>query len=328
VNGLALSETGLLADYLIDHDSDIVDDEVPVGFAVEDKELVLLDKNGRESGLGEIGELAVRSRYLAVSSGLEHNGAVPQQDMLFLTGDLALRRPDGSLVHKGRSDGRLKPRGYTINPALIEAALRAHADINDAAVVLRRESSGGERLIAYLACSHKSFPSPEALRSFLWPNFPDYMIPSVFVRVDEMPIAANGKLDRAALPDPGNGRPELTTAFAAPEGIIEKELARIWSDILCVQPVGVHDNFFALGGHSLSAIRIVSRVLTEFEVEFPADFLFQSPTIAEMAAAIGERRRKTPPGTQLGAMLHQMEELSETEAERQLNGAEPQGKQD
>src|SRR5207249_4865554 len=129
-------------------------------------------------------------------------------------------------------------------------------------------------------------------RRTLAEHLPDYMVPSAFVFLDTLPLLPNGKVDRQGLPEPDNARPNVETQFVVPETAVEQTLAKIWAEVLNVDQVGIHDNFLELGGHSLAATRIISRVTEQFQVEFPLRLLFQSPTVAEMATVIATYRRK------------------------------------
>jgi acyl carrier protein len=159
------------------------------------------------------------------------------------------------------------------------------------------------------------------LRVFLKKNLPDYMVPSAFVMLDTIPLTPNGKLDRKALPEPDKLRPQLDTWYAAPTNPTEEQLAEIWSQVLSLDRVGVHDNFFDLGGHSLAATRVVSRVIKQFQLEVPLQSLFQSPTVAEMAAVIAEHQGKKLDKKELNRILTEMESLSEAEASRLVEEA-------
>jgi acyl carrier protein len=155
------------------------------------------------------------------------------------------------------------------------------------------------------------------LRGFLQKSLADYMIPSVFVSIDKIPLTSNGKVDRKALPVPDNSRPALDTPFVEPRTVIERELVSIWAKILALQDLGIHDNFFDLGGHSLAATRVVSQVIKSYQLELPLQSLFQSPTVAEMAAVITEHLGKTLGGEELDRILTELESMSD-EAAQQL----------
>jgi acyl carrier protein len=144
----------------------------------------------------------------------------------------------------------------------------------------------------------------------------DYMIPSAFVKLDKIPLTTNGKFDRGALPDPDGERPALSTAYALPRNETEKSLVQIWEEVLDVRPIGIQDKFFDLGGHSLSATRVVSRVIKQFELDISLQSLFRSPTVADMAAEITAHQGKMLDERQLATILDELESLSDAEAQR------------
>jgi acyl carrier protein len=218
---------------------------------------------------------------------------------------------DGCLFHLGRKDFRVKVRGYTVEVGEIEMALLEHAGIKEAAVVGREIQSGDRRLVAYFVPTEPRAATVSELRNCLKDRLPDYMIPSAFVMLRALPLTPNGKVDRLALPDPEGTRPELDTPFAAPRTPIEKELAKVWAEILSLNEIGIHDNFFDLGGHSLAATRVVSQVFKTFQLDLPLQSLFQSPTVAEMAAVITEHRAKKLGKGELDRILAGLELLSD-----------------
>ena len=329
INSLTSTETGLLRSYVIDHNSEITGNEVPLGYAVEDKEIFLLNEESHEVGFNRVGKIVVRSKYL--SPGYWNRPDLTEakfkpdpegaEEHLYLTGDLGVMLPDGCLVHKGRKDFRVKIRGYGVELVEVEKCLRDHAKIRDVVVVAPAGDSGEARLVAYFTSFRESSPTVSELRVFLKKNLPDYMVPSAFVMLDTIPLTPNGKLDRQALPEPDKLRPRLDTSYAAPTIPAEEQLAEIWSQILALDRVGVHDNFFDLGGHSLAATRVMSQVIKTFQLELPLQSLFQSPTVAEMAAVIAEHQGKKLDKKELNRILTEMELLSDTEASRLVEEA-------
>jgi amino acid adenylation domain-containing protein len=326
VNGLSSSETGPVRSYLIDRQSEIAGDEVPVGYATDDKEILLLDDTGKEVGFGEIGEIVVRSRYLSPCYWRkpELTGAKYQADphggeeRLYKTGDLGLMLPDGCLIHKGRKDFRVKVRGYGVEFAEIEKALLKHDAVKETVVLAREAPSGDARLVAYLVCG-ASRPGIGELQNFLRQRLPDYMVPSAFVILEAMPLGAGGKIDRGALPAPGRTRPELENPFVSPSNPVEETLAKIWAEVLGLDQVGIHDNFLDLGGHSLMATRIIARVIGKFGVELPLQSLLEAPTVAQMALTIMENQTKKPGDEDVVGILAELEALSDDEAQRLLS---------
>jgi acyl carrier protein len=189
-------------------------------------------------------------------------------------------------------------RGYRVQPAEIEMHLLNLKTISEAVVVPLAEPGGDTRLVAYLAAQGGTPPSVAELRAALAQALPDYMIPSAFVFLPTLPLTPAGKVDRRVLPPPSSGRPSLATAFIAPRNALEARLASIWEEVLPVAPIGVDDDFLSLGGDSLQAFSVISRVLRHFDVTLsPRDF-FACATVGAMAALIAEHQQATsgPPG--------------------------------
>jgi amino acid adenylation domain-containing protein len=212
---------------------------------------------------------------------------------LYRSGDRVRYREDGNIEFLGRLDQRVKVRGFRIELAAVETALREHPAVREAAAMVREDQPGDERLVAYYAASGEV--GAGELRGFLRQRLPEYMVPSAFVLLGCLPITANGKVDRKALPAPegGRGGPE----YVAPRTPSEEVLAGIWEQVLGVERVGVHDNFFDLGGHSLSAIQVVSRARQALQVGLPLRALLEQPTIEALAArlpVISSAERRSP----------------------------------
>ena len=268
----------------------------PAGFSVPGKQILLLDDDGAEVGLGELGEIAVKSRFLPPGywDNLEINGikfgSGPSgaDERLCLTGDLGRMLPDGFLIHLGRKDFMVKIRGYRVEIGEIERALLAHPLIKDAGVVAWEREVEEKYLAAYVVPRTNPVPRIDELRAFLSDKLPDYMIPLVFVFLESLPLT-NGKLDRTVLPKPEGKRPELSQSYVTPRSEVERDLVRIWEEVLDVRPIGIHDNFLDLGGHSLAATRILSRVVRTFKVSLSLTQLFQTSTVVGMAGHIAEQ---------------------------------------
>ncbi|MFQ5907077.1 MAG: phosphopantetheine-binding protein, partial [bacterium] len=222
------------------------------------------------------------------------------------------------LIHMGRKDFQVKIRGYRIEVAEIEIALFDHADIKEAVVVAREDRRGDKRLVAYLVPAGQPAPTVSELRRALAETLPDYMIPSVFVTLDALPLTPTNKIDRRALPAPGTARPELENPFVAPRTPVEQTLVNIWSQVLGLDQVGIHDNFFELGGHSLLATQITARMLNIFRVEVPLRSFFQSPTVADMAVVVVQSQIEKAGSEHIDRMLAELESLSDEEARRFL----------
>ncbi len=223
---------------------------------------------------------------------------------LYRTGDLCCHRPDGLLEYLGRIDGQVKLRGYRIELGEVEAALRQHGAVRDCVAAVREDVPGIKRLVAYVVCqlsvvSGQLQPTTDNrqpttdngqltldLRQFLRDRLPDYMIPVAFVLLEALPLTANGKVDRRALPAPDAARPDLDATFVAPRTPEEAALAAIWAQVLRRERVGVHDNFFALGGDSILAIQVISKA-RQAGLQLAPRQMFQHQTVAELAAVAG-----------------------------------------
>ena len=209
---------------------------------------------------------------------------------LYRTGDLVRYRSDGNIEFLGRLDRQVKIRGYRIEPSEVESILSRHPSVRQAVVVAREDSPRGPFLVAYILPNRGREPAPDALHSFVREQLPEYMVPSAFVMVDQLPLTPSGKLDRLALPALDTSRPAIRTAYAVPRTPIEETLAGVWAQILGIERIGVRDNFFEIGGHSLLATRVMSRVRDAFNVDLPLRAFFENPTIAQLAKLVEEAR--------------------------------------
>jgi amino acid adenylation domain-containing protein len=297
-NQCSCTEANTFRIYLIDQQTPISGEIVPVGYAAEDMEVVLFDDEGQEVGEHGVGEIVVRSRYLspgywrrpdltrAVFLPDPHGG----DRRLYRTGDVGRLWPDGCLEHLGRLDFRVKIRGYSIEVAEVERLLLGHDAIKAAVVTAQQPSSGDQRLVAYLVPTQPPGPSLSALRAFVQQKLPDYMVPSAFVMLEALPLTPNGKVDRRQLPTPEWTRPPLAAPYVAPRTPIEMALASLWAEVLGLEQVGVHDPFLELGGDSLLAARVMTRVLETFHVELSQSALIEAATVAHMAEMIVEHQ--------------------------------------
>ena len=297
VHAMGPTETFTIRRHFIGHDWRGNDSKIPVGYAVPDKEVLLLDEAGREVAAGQIGEIAVKSKYLALGywgrPDLTEAAFIPGADgdkRIYLTGDLGLMLSDGCLIHMGRKDFQIKIRGYRVEVSDIEAAFSELDSVQASVVHAHSNNAGEQRLVAYIVPAPGVAPTVSALRRALAQTLPDYMIPSAFVFLETFPLLPNGKIDRRALPLPNKGRPFLDVSYVAPHTSTEQELAKIWGEVLDLEQVGIHDNFFELGGHSLLATRVISRLRDTFQTEVPLESLFESPTIAVIASIIEKTR--------------------------------------
>jgi amino acid adenylation domain-containing protein len=273
----------------------------PIGRPVAETQVYLLDPRLQPVPVGVPGELFIggdglargylqRPALTAERFTPDPFGARPG-GRLYRTGDLARHLPDGQLEYVGRIDHQVKVRGFRIELGEIETVLGGHPGVRESVVVANRDEPAAARLVAYVVAreGRESLP-PSELRGYLRERLPDYMVPSVFVVLDELPLTPNGKVDRRALPAPGAQAHEPGAGFEAPRTPTEEVLASIWEAVLEVAPVGINDNFFSLGGHSLLATRAVSRIQETFQMSLPLRALFEAPTVLELAQLI-ERNR-------------------------------------
>jgi len=302
IQRLASTETGMITRFIINKNTELDGNVIPVGYAVADSEVSILNEFGEMLQPGMVGEIAVKSSYIA--SGYwrrpELTAAtfltIPGENdrKMYRLGDLGRMRSDGCVELIGRKDSQVKIRGYRIELGEIEAALLSLAEIKEAFVITHERDSGEKRLVAYVVPSNHGAVSRRNLRRSLMEKLPEYMIPSIFITLDKLPLTDRNKIAIDALPDPGWGRPELDNDFKPPRTPIEQSLAEIWSEVLNVVPVGISDNFFELGGHSLIAAQIIARTNTAFDTDLPMRALFDSPTISEFAAAVEMAEIKEP----------------------------------
>ncbi|MEU9144178.1 amino acid adenylation domain-containing protein [Streptomyces sp. NPDC048349] len=269
---------------------------MPVGRPLPGYQVLLLDPAGRPVPVGVTGELYIAGAGLARGylgrpelTG-ERFPAHPfggPGERAYRSGDLARWRADGALVYLGRADGQVKIRGFRIETGEIEAALVTHPRIADAAVTAHADDDR-TFLVGHVVAPGWSDPDPAELRAHLLALLPEFMVPAVFLPLDELPLTPSGKVDRGALPAP-QGRVAGGRAYAAPRTATEEALVRIWQELLGVEPVGVHDDFFASGGDSLLAVRMASRINAAFLTDLSPRTLFDRPTVAETAHEIEDR---------------------------------------
>lgn len=295
VNGLGATECGIVRQYFITPTTEIAGPGVPIGYATEDMDVLVVDEVGNPVAAGTIGEIVVESRYLApgywrnsdLTSAAFRTTSRPDIRR-YHTGDLGRMQVDGCLEHLGRKNFQAKIRGHLIDVAEVEATLLRITGIIEAVVVVREDEPGDPRLVAYSVIDRTPAPSITAIRHRLAESLPEYMIPAAYVFLDVLPLTANGKIDRRALPQPDQSRHDLATPFVAPRTPPEERLATIWTSVLKLERVGIHDNFFDLGGHSLLAGQVTTRIGDVFQLELPIRSLFEAPTIAGLTDLITE----------------------------------------
>ncbi|PTR07479.1 non-ribosomal peptide synthase protein (TIGR01720 family)/amino acid adenylation domain-containing protein [Nitrosospira sp. Nsp5] len=294
VNGFGLTESTLALQYFIDTGATLMRDAVPIGYPVDGVELLLLGDTGEPVDVYCPGEIVLRGPFIAMGYWRQGGIAAFPPDggggRLYRTGDLGRRLPDGSIEFIGRRDFQVKIRGYRIEPGEIEKQLLEYPGVKQA-VVIPQEYADGQRLVAYVSARPEQAPASDGLRRHLDRRLPDYLIPAVFVVLEELPITPSGKINRLALPVPETS----DDSFAPPRTIAETKLAAIWQQVLAIEHIGIHDNFFSIGGHSLFATQVISRLRDEFGVELPLQQIFEMPTIAGLALAVAAAQAESAP---------------------------------
>ena len=315
VNSYGPNETGHLAHFLVDKATRLAGVHVPVGYAAEGKEILVLGNDGREVGPDQVGEIAARSRYLSpgywrrpdLTLAAFSPTAPDTPERVYRTGDLGVMRADGCVTHLGRKDLQIKIRGHRVELAEVELALLEQAVVKEAVVMAREDGPGPARLVAYVVPAGGVVPTASQLRGALAARLPEYMIPSAFVLLDALPLVGIGKVDRRALPPPTRGRPELAAPYAAPRTPVEAGLSRLWAESLELEHVGIHDEFLDLGGNSLVALRIVSRLSEAFRIEAPPKEFLAASTVAEMAVLVLEHQARAIRSDDLARVLARLE---------------------
>ena len=264
VNGLGATETGISRRYFVARDTSLDGNLVPVGYEVEDIHVTVINESGDTAPAGQTGEIAVRSDYLALGywkrPDLTDRAFCECEDgsRLYRTGDLGRMRQDGCLEHLGRLDGRVKIRGNWVDLADIEGLLQLAPGVAQAVVRSDTGADGEKRLVGYVVPAQGQGPSVTSLRRHLQAKLAPHQIPTAFMVVEKLPLSGNGKIDRKALPSPDKSRPELEAIYEPARSESEQRLVEIWRQALDLDTIGVDDDFFELGGDSLSAARVVS----------------------------------------------------------------------
>jgi len=266
-----------------------LDGAIPIGKPIANTTAYILDANLQLVPVGVSGELCIggdglargywRREELTAEKFITDPFSREPGARLYKTGDLARWRRDGVIEFLGRVDNQIKLRGFRIEPGEIETVLKQQPGVRDSVVVTREDSPGDKRLVAYVV----GLPSQTTLLAALTKSLPDYMVPSAIVTLSSFPRTANGKLDRNALPAPDSSLKQSTDGFAAPKTILEEKVATIWAAVLGLDRVGARDNFFDLGGHSLSGLRIVNQLSDALGEHLSPVIFFQAPTVATMA---------------------------------------------
>ena len=323
VNGYGPTEGTTFTTWYEAQAKDIGARTIPIGRALSNTDVWILDPQGQMVPVGVVGELHIGGDGLA--RGYSGRPALTAEKFvpnpysaepgarLYRTGDLVRYRDDGNIEFLRRMDHQVKVRGFRVELGEIESSLNQYWAIVESVVVAGKDANGDTRLIAYIVPEEGVEPTSSEMWTFLQEKLPSYMLPSVFVTIKELPLTPNGKVDRRALPLPEQIGDEVSANFIAPRTVMEETVAEIWRQTLGLTQVGVESNFFDLGGHSLLATRVMSQIRESCGVELPLRELFESPTIAGLARKLEEAQ---PKETELGrilSMLENMENISEEE---------------
>ena len=267
------------------------DGPATIGRPIANTQIYLLDAHGQPVPIGVPGEIfiggaGVARGYLNRPDLTAEKFIVREGARLYRTGDLAKYLPDGNLEFLGRCDRQVKIRGFRIELGEVQARLQQYPQIREVVVVAREDTPGEKRLVAYFVTRTEPAPTISELREFLQAQLPGYMVPTAFVKLAALPLTPNGKIDQRALPKPETGRGDLGTAYTAPRTEVEQIIAGIWQDVLQVERVGLHDNFFDLGGHSLHLVRVHGKLCAAFQTNLPLLDLFQYSTVTGLAQSV------------------------------------------
>lgn len=273
---------------------------VPIGRPIANTQIYLLDANLRLLPFGVPGELLIGGVGLARGycrrPGLTAEKFIPDPfstqsgARLYRTGDIACYLAGGEIEYLGRLDFQVKIRGFRVELGEIELMLSRHELVRDAVVMLREDVAGEKRLVAYMVGRDGVSLKVDEVRSFLREHLPEHMIPQSFVWLEELPLSPNGKLDRRQLPSPERDREEGAHGeYVAPQGDAEQIIAGLWREVLQVERVGVRDNFFDLGGHSLQLLQLHGKLREKFQTEISLIELFEYPTVHAQAQRLSER---------------------------------------
>ncbi len=309
VNGYGQSEYSFSLQYFADRKT--LRQSMPIGYPLDGTEVFLLDSLGRPDQV--FGEIAIRSPYLArgywrrpelTALAFQED---PDEGTTYRTGDLGRLRADGTIEFAGRKDFQVKIRGNRVELGEIETVLHRHAQLESAVVVARHSNEDEVALAAYVVPREGASVSAHELRDFLAKSLPDYMVPAAFVMLDQLPLTPNGKIDRKALPRPERSSSDFPPV--SPRTPFEITLAGIWKELLHLENIGVRDDFFERGGHSLAATRLASQIRERLKVEIPLRVLFEKRTIEDLALYIAELEALAAAPDEIEELLAELETL-------------------
>ena len=300
--------------YSTSHSVDRFDNIIPIGRPLANNSAYILDHRLEPVPLGVVGDLYLAGNQIARGylnrPDLTAERFIPDPfslkpgERMYATGDIARYLPDGTIEFRGRSDDQVKIHGYRIELAEIESLLSRHPSVRDVVVIATNDNFDDKILAAYIVPVEGQEPSTKDLRDYLGRQLPAYMIPSVFMMMDSIPLTGSGKVNRRLLPKPSAFGQDRQADFAKPQTPVEEVIAEIWAEILGGNQVSVRDSFFELGGNSLSAARLIARLRQTFPVDIQLRNLFGAPTVENLAVVIE------------GLLMEKIEQMSDDEAER------------
>jgi len=320
VNFYGATESTMIKFFYPIKKSDTERKSIPIGKPMEGARALILGRDGKACPPGSVGEIYIRTPYLSLGyyNQSELTRAVfvqnpfsdDPQDIVYKTGDLGRILGDGNFEFLGRKDFQVKVRGMRVELGEIENLLRDLKGVKDAVVVVAKDAREEQFLCAYVVA--EPVLEMSGLRDDLLAYLPANTVPSVFVRLDALPLTLNGKVDRRALPSPEKERPKQTP-YAPPQTPTEETLALIWSELLGIERVGINDDFFELGGHSLLATQLMSRLREALQVEIALGALFENPTVAKLAVVIA-KNQAADADHDISELLSELEQLSDEDA--------------
>lgn len=296
---------------------------ITIGRPIANTEFYVLDDQLQPVPQGSIGQLYIGGDGLArgylnrpelsAERFIPHPFSDDKMARLYCTGDLSRMLPDGTFECLGRNDSQVKVRGYRIELGEIESALVKHTGIKEAAVIARKDEYDETNLVGYFVQNTSDALSVTDLKTYLRLSLPEYMVPAFLVEMDALPRTPNQKIDRNALPEPEGQRPALEDTYEAPRTPVEQTISEVWADVLQIEKVGIQDNFFDLGGHSLQATRVIARLREPLQYDVPLRLFFENPTISDLALAITELQASQQTDDEILQMIEELEDLTEEE---------------
>jgi amino acid adenylation domain-containing protein len=288
---MGATEYAVATEIILNKNGEVDGDVMPCGYPISGIEVSLWDEDGNDVGINRSGEIVVKSQFVTpgywkrpkLNAEKLINDPFDKNLRTYKTGDIGQRTADGCIWHLGRKDFQTKIRGQRVEIGEVERALLNIKEVQNAAVIAFPDIHGNNALVAYLECSKQSRLNDVRLRSELMICLPHSMIPAQFIVMDSLPRTVSGKVDRQALPDPIQFRAQTVVESVAPRTPIEKDLGEIWTELLGLERVGIHESFFALGGNSLLATQLTARIKKQFGINLPVAVLFRYSTIEELS---------------------------------------------